>query len=143
MWAAEVKYAFMTNYDWTLFLRREKVKDTWILFYSDAIHHQTKSGLLKKGSGSISVRECMLFLTLTISKPGSSWSLKGQTKERGELTDWVQFEGIPAGLNNPKSSLTAPDRPGKQSTIGQTIQLPDRPRNFDTEQKERSSSSAG
>ncbi|KAL4931886.1 uncharacterized protein BDV17DRAFT_255530 [Aspergillus undulatus] len=133
MWAAEVKYAFMTNYKWTVFLRREKVKDTWTLFYSDAIHHNTKSDLEKTGSESVSVRECMLFLTLTVCQPGPAWSLKDQTEDRGELTDWVHFE-TPAGTNDPKSSPAGPDLPGEQSTTGQTFQLPERPRNPDRAQ---------
>ncbi|KAL4995393.1 hypothetical protein BDV10DRAFT_188132 [Aspergillus recurvatus] len=128
MWAAEVKYAFMTNYNWTVFLRREKVKGTWTLFYSDTIYNNTKSNLEKTGSGSVSVQEGMLFLTLTVFQPGSAWSLKDQTEDRGELTDWVHFE-TPAGTNDLRSSSAAPDLSGEQSTTGQTFQLPEHPRN--------------
>ncbi|KAL2814045.1 hypothetical protein BJX63DRAFT_421023 [Aspergillus granulosus] len=81
MWAADVKYAFMTNYSWTVFLRREKVNGTWTLFYSDAISHKTRSIPHKKGKGSVSVRECMLFLMITICQRGYLHGSQGSTAQ--------------------------------------------------------------
>ncbi|KAL4961392.1 uncharacterized protein BDV14DRAFT_203842 [Aspergillus stella-maris] len=135
MWAAEVKYAFMTNYKATVFLRRENISGTWTLSYSDAIKHDTKSVLQQKGKGSVSVRECMLFLVLTVSQTGPAWSLKGQKKE--ELTEWVRFEDYGKALlaAEPKDSQSSSKSPaselGEQSTTvsGKTLQLPERLRN--------------
>ncbi|RAL03146.1 uncharacterized protein BO80DRAFT_432935 [Aspergillus ibericus CBS 121593] len=88
MWAADLKYAFMTNYRETVFLRREKVQGKWTLFYSDAIRFDATSDM---DNFTVSVRECMLYLfkiTSQVPKKGG-WSLGGMEKE--PLEAWVRI----------------------------------------------------
>ncbi|PWY83798.1 hypothetical protein BO94DRAFT_576220 [Aspergillus sclerotioniger CBS 115572] len=101
MWAAKLKFAFMTNYRWTVFLRREMVNGKWTLYYSDAIPHDAVSDLDGKTRGCVSVRECMLYLVHTVSGAQHIWSSKNQPHE--PLPEWA--EGIPK--SKPKSGSTA------------------------------------
>ncbi|KAL4923035.1 uncharacterized protein BDV17DRAFT_296745 [Aspergillus undulatus] len=112
MWAAEVKYAFMTNYKATVFLRRENIKGTWTLSYSDTINHNTKSALQQKAS-----------------------EVSRSENKKEKLTEWVKFEdekALVAESKDSQSGLTSPaGELGEQSTTGSsnTFQLPERLRN--------------
>lgn len=60
MWLYKKKYAFMTNYVWTVFLRQDLVNGRVKLFYSNAIPNDAR---LNSVSRQVSVRACMLYLT--------------------------------------------------------------------------------
>lgn len=92
MWKSGLKYAFVTNYNTTIFLKRERDARTGTetLYYSGAISCETKSTFPAKtrsqGSSGIqvSLRECMLFLQYAVQ--GDGW----QGPEGGDRADWVK-----------------------------------------------------
>ncbi|PYH46581.1 uncharacterized protein BP01DRAFT_397108 [Aspergillus saccharolyticus JOP 1030-1] len=87
MWAANLKYAFMTNYRWTVFLRREFSDGKWTLYHSDAIKHDSKAQH-RDHTASISVRQCVLFTMIKVASSNpEDWSTN--ESRRGPLSTWV------------------------------------------------------
>ncbi|PYI33113.1 hypothetical protein BP00DRAFT_414103 [Aspergillus indologenus CBS 114.80] len=87
MWAANLKYAFMTNYRWTVFLRREFSDGKWTLDYSDAIKHDSKAQH-RDHTASISVRQCILFIMIKVASSNQEdWSTNESRREA--LSTWV------------------------------------------------------
>ncbi|KAH8430196.1 uncharacterized protein LDX57_007866 [Aspergillus melleus] len=137
MWAAKLKLGFMTTYTWTVFIRRDIVDKQWVLFYSDAIHHTTKSEM---GTSDISasVRECMLYFFTLASGDRSNWSLENEQQE--PLEQWVKIIERKASSRSKATDATVlPQQvhriPSEASlrpptpTTSKTTQLPQRPRN--------------
>lgn len=151
MWAAKLKLGFMTSYTWTVFIRRERIDDEWVLFFSDTIHHTAKS---KMGASdtSVSVRECMLYYFQLAAGERSNWSLENEQQE--PLQDWVIIkERNPSSRPNattpttyfpqqvhriPSGASLGPPTP----TTSKTMQLPQRPRHSGRGQSESDSTDA-
>lgn len=150
MWAAKLKLGFMTNYTWTVFIRRAMIGDDWVLFFSDAIHHTVKS---KPGTSdtTVSVRECMLYYLKLAAGEQSDWSL--ESEEREPLEQWVKIierdsktrskafptTFLPQQLHRiPSGASLRPPTP----TTGKTMQLPHHPRSLGQGPKQSDSATA-
>ncbi|KAJ9293256.1 hypothetical protein DTO271G3_7979 [Paecilomyces variotii] len=83
MWEYKLTYAFVSNYRYTVFLKREIVEGKSRLLYSDKIR-ASQSSDLTASTGEVSVRECMLFLLSACSKPGYICPNDGDKQE------WVE-----------------------------------------------------
>ncbi|KAI9037208.1 uncharacterized protein KD926_000713 [Aspergillus affinis] len=130
MWAAKLQLGFMTNYTWTVFVRRARIDDEWILFFSDAIHHTTKSKI-SASNITVSVRECMLYYFQLAAGARSGWSLEDGQRE--PLDEWVKIkEKDPNARSKELPTHTLPQQihrvPGAlrppTPTSGKTMELP-------------------
>lgn len=124
MWLYKKKYAFMTNYVWTVFLRQDLVNGRVKLFYSNAIPNDA---CLSSVSKNVSVRACMLYLTKKASEDPTFDSQKHIA-----LEDWARQEpkvSRKTGADDPRENTarergTRTDQPtGSASTTSQPKQV--------------------
>lgn len=124
MWLYKKKYAFMTNYVWTVFLRQDLVNGRVKLFYSNAIPNDAR---LSSVSKNVSVRACMLYLTKKASEDPTFDSQKHIA-----LEDWARQEpkvSRKTGADDPRENKarergTRTDQPtGSASTTSQPKQV--------------------
>lgn len=87
MWLYRKKYAFMTNYLFTVFLRQDLVNGRVKLFYSSAIPND---GELDTASKEVSVRACMLHLAKRASEDPTFDSQKHITLENWAGDDFFK-----------------------------------------------------
>lgn len=72
----ELKYGFLTNYDYTFFLRRELIDGKETMFCSDPIKYDASHG-----NGDVSIRESLLFLQMQVQGDESSWYMENPNQE--------------------------------------------------------------
>src|SRR5437667_3962081 len=84
MHQSNMKYAFLTTYNQTVFLRQEEhpgKKGEWVLWYSNVIKNGTASIQVSSVSprdfhGKVSLRECFLFLA--VQGASNNWYAKNE-----------------------------------------------------------------
>ena len=105
MWASNLRFGFMSNFKYTIFVRRELVDQKWTLFYSDAIPYTAQSVLSQGSVTEVSARECMLHILEAVSKESSNWSLPAEKRE--PIEKWVYIKERDNPEEKPQMTLAA------------------------------------
>lgn len=93
MYAFDLKYAFLTTYTQTVFLKQEEVKGKWKLYFSDPIYNDTgKSTTPAQGDSvpGLTVRHCLLWLCC-ITRGGSG---KHVAENGTPLDQWLNTDSV-------------------------------------------------
>lgn len=67
----ELKFGFLTNYDYTYFLKREIIDDTEVIYCSPPVSHKASPF----HTGGVSIRQCMLLLQSSVLGDESRWKV--------------------------------------------------------------------
>ena len=94
----EMKYGFLTTYEYTIFVRQDEVNGEPRLHYSNPISHKATPGVK-----SVSIRECMFYL-MYITANGDF-----QFKNKFPLDEWVAKEKTLEALQ-PGTPYQSPSR---------------------------------
>ncbi|KKZ67666.1 hypothetical protein EMCG_06726 [[Emmonsia] crescens] len=82
----KLKYAFLTTYHQTIFLKQEGTKDDAVLFYSQVIHHSDTEP---------SLRECILYMQSLVEqskdskKDSTPWNFENEVGSDGSEIPWI------------------------------------------------------
>ena len=91
MYAFDLKYAFLTTYNQTVFLKQELVRGKWRLYFSDPI--SSKTGVSTKSSEGfpgVTLRQCMLWLCSTTGEGPGTYVANNDTP----INDWLNTDNV-------------------------------------------------
>jgi hypothetical protein len=106
MWSLGLRFGFVTNYEYTMFLKRDIVDGQQTLFFSDAISYEAKSIISPRPNPTpkVSLRECMLFL---VHHASSNWQFPSD--KSGDLNNWVYIRKSTPGDGKGRGRKSAMD----------------------------------